>query len=122
MRASGILVALVGFLLSLRSALLLAGRGRPRRGPQPAFVLAGPYLRIRNPLLLGTVVVAAGFALAARSWTLGALAALIAVAAHLWVVRAEEPKLRERFGNAYAEYATRVPRWLPRVGAARNDD
>jgi protein-S-isoprenylcysteine O-methyltransferase Ste14 len=120
--ASGILVALVGLLLGLRSALLLAGRGRPRRGPRPAFVLAGPYLRMRNPLLAGAVLAVAGTALAARSWMLAAVAALLALAAHAWVVRAEEPRLRTRFGKAYAEYTACVPRWLPRVGASRADD
>ena len=122
MRASGVLVALVGLLLGLRSALLLAGRGRPRRGPRPPLVLAGPYLRMRNPLLAGAVLVVAGTALAARSWMLAAVAALVALAAHVWVVRGEEPRLRTRFGKAYAEYTERVPRWLPRVGASRAED
>ena len=122
MRASGLLVALVGVLLGLRSALLLTGRGRPRRGPPPAFVLAGPYLRMRNPLFAGVVLIVVGSALAARSWTLGALALVVGIAAHLWVVRAEEPLLKTRFGKAYAEYTERVPRWLPRMGTARADD
>ena len=119
MRASGILVAVAGILLAVRSALLLAGRGRPRRGPQPAFVLAGPYLRMRNPLLAGTVLTVAGVALTARSWVMAALAVLTAVAGHLWVVYGEEPRLKMRFGRAYAEYIERVPRWLPRRRTGR---
>jgi protein-S-isoprenylcysteine O-methyltransferase Ste14 len=121
-RAGGILIAFVGLLLGLRSALLLTGRGRPRRGPSPALVLAGPYLRARNPLFAGLVLVVAGAALAARSWILAVAAGLIALAAHVWVVRAEEPRLRTRFGKAYAEYTTRVPRWLPRLGTAGAED
>ena len=113
MRAAGGLLLVVGLALGLRSAVLLAGRGRPRRGPSPAFVLAGPYLRIRNPLFLGALLALAGAALVTRSWSLALFAALAATAAHLWVVRVEEPRLRERFGVAYAEYAARVPRWLP---------
>jgi len=50
-RAAGVGIALAGLALAVRSALLLGGRGRPRRGPRPAFILAGPYLRMRNPLL-----------------------------------------------------------------------
>lgn len=111
--ATGLLLLVLGLALALRSALLLAGRGRPRRGPPPAFVLAGPYLRLRNPLLLGLLVALLGLALAAASWPLALLAAPASAAAHLWVVRVEEPRLRARFGDAYAEYVRRVPRWLP---------
>src|SRR5206468_11550659 len=60
----GIVVGVLGVALAARSAQLLAGRGRPRRGPQPAFVLAGPYLRMRNPLYAGVVLGLGGMALA----------------------------------------------------------
>lgn len=116
MQAVGIAVGVAGAALALRSALLLAGRGRPRRGAQPAFVLAGPYLRLRNPLLAGVVLMLASGALAMRSWLLALAAVSAAVGAHLWVVRVEERRLRTRFGLAYAEYLRNVPRWLPRLG------
>lgn len=103
----------LGLGLALRSGLLLAGRGRPQRGPRPAFVLAGPYLRMRNPLLAGLVLTLAGMALAGGSWWLVLLAAAAALCAHLWVVRVEEPRLRDRFGSAYSQYLRAVPRWLP---------
>ena len=120
MRALGLLVAVVGTALTLRSALLLAGRGRPRRGARPALVLAGPYLCMRNPLFGGLIVMLAGAAQAAGSWALAALVAAVAASAHLWVVRVEEPRLRARFGPAYAEYLRRVPRWLPFLAARRS--
>jgi protein-S-isoprenylcysteine O-methyltransferase Ste14 len=41
-------------------------------------------------------------------------AALTSVLAHLAVTRVEEPELRQRFGEAYADYCRRIPRWLPR--------
>ena len=118
MRAAGILIAVLGLALAARSAGLLGGRGRPRRGPRPPLVLAGPYLRTRNPLYGGLVLATAGAALATGSWIIAALAAAAAVGAHVWVVRVEEPRLRARFGVAYAEYLRRVPRWLPGRGRA----
>lgn len=119
MRSAGFLLGAVGAALALRSGVLLAGRGRPRRGRQPAFVLAGPYLRIRNPLLAGSVLAMVGWALAAGSGRLSVAALLGAGAAHLWVVRVEEPRLHARFGAVYEEYCRRIPRWVPRVERAR---
>jgi protein-S-isoprenylcysteine O-methyltransferase Ste14 len=113
-RAAGAVLFIGGLALALRSAVLLAGRGRPRRGRRPALILAGPYLHSRNPVLLGTLVAAAGVAVACASPALLVLVALAAAGAHVWVVRREEPRLRARFGEAYAEYLRRVPRWLPR--------
>ena len=115
--ALGVILCVAGVTLALRSALLLAGRGRPRRGPQPEFVIAGPYTRLRNPLLSGVIVALAGAALAMQSGALWLAPAAVAVAAHVWVVRIEEPRLRTRFGEAYREYLARVPRWMPRIGA-----
>ena len=115
MSAAGVVLGVIGVALAARSALLLAGRGRPRRGPRPAFVLAGPYLRMRNPLYAGVVLGLSGTALAAGSWLLALTAGATALIAHAWVVRIEEPRLAARFGAAYAEYLRRVPRWVPQT-------
>jgi len=109
----GTALALAGVARAVRCATLLVGRGRPRRGPTPAFILAGPYLKSRNPLFSGALMALAGLALVSRSPALGVIAVAAAVAAHLFVVRVEEPSLRARFGDAYAAYLTAVPRWLP---------
>ena len=121
MRGAGAVLIVAGVALALRSATLLAGRGRPRRGPRPAFVIAGPYRRVRNPLLGGLVLAVVGAALVARSTVLGAAAAIGMVVAHAWVVRVEEPRLAARFGDAYAAYLRRVPRWMPSPALPRDD-
>jgi protein-S-isoprenylcysteine O-methyltransferase Ste14 len=77
---------------------------------------AGPYGYTRNPLYLGSIVIAAGFALSARSWIVVAVVSLMFLAIYLPVIRGEEAFLRERF-PAFAEYERRVPRLLPRIGA-----
>lgn len=74
---------------------------------------AGPYAYTRNPLYLGSLVLAAAFAVAARNlWIVVILVALF-VAIYLPVVRAEEDFLRAQFPE-FADYARRVPRFLPR--------
>ena len=113
MAALGAVLVVAGGMLALRCGLLLAGRGRPRRGPRPAFVIAGPYRRTRNPLCAGILIALAGLAVAMRSATLALATALAAAATHAWIVGVEERRLAARFGDAYAAYLRSVPRWFP---------
>ncbi len=78
---------------------------------------AGPYAYTRNPLYLGSALLACGFALAAHSRRI-ALALAILFALLYWpTIRSEEAFLRSRFPE-FDEYARRVPRLLPRLTAA----
>lgn len=74
---------------------------------------SGPYAWVRNPLYIGTLLVAAGLVVAARRWELGALAAAFFALIYLPVVELEEQYLRELF-PAFPEYAGRVPKLIPR--------
>jgi protein-S-isoprenylcysteine O-methyltransferase Ste14 len=76
---------------------------------------SGPYARVRNPLYIGTLTVAAGFAAAARRWELGVLFAAVFLLVYLPVVELEEQHLRKLFPE-FESYARRVPRLLPRLG------
>ena len=74
----------------------------------------GPYAYTRNPLYLGTLLVAAGLAMAARSVGLGLLFAVVFVGIYLPVIQLEQQHLRSLFPD-YAAYASRVPVLLPRL-------
>lgn len=76
----------------------------------------GPYAYTRNPLYVGSLILAAGFAVAARSPWVVLLMLLMFVGVYLPVIRAEEEYLRRTFPE-FEEYARRVPRLLPRLGA-----
>ena len=79
----------------------------------------GPYAHVRNPLYVGSLIMAVGFALAARSpWILLMMIAMF-VAVYLPVIRHEEAYLRELFPN-FADYARNVPRLFPRWRAYGN--
>jgi protein-S-isoprenylcysteine O-methyltransferase Ste14 len=74
----------------------------------------GPYAYTRNPLYLGSMLLAFGFAAASRSLaTVAALAVLFAVI-YVPTIRSEEEYLRARFPG-FEAYARRVPRLLPRL-------
>jgi hypothetical protein len=78
---------------------------------------SGPYAHTRNPLYLGSMLIAFGFAAAAASWVI--LVALIALFAAIYVptILSEEAYLREHFAG-FDAYARSVPRLLPRVTPA----
>jgi protein-S-isoprenylcysteine O-methyltransferase Ste14 len=74
----------------------------------------GPYARTRNPLYLGSMLIAFGFAVAAHSWWIALALALLFALIYLPTILSEEAFLRERF-RGYDEYAKRVPRLIPRL-------
>ena len=73
---------------------------------------SGPYSYIRNPLYVGTLIVAAGIVIACRNWVLAAIFALVFLLVYLPVIELEEQHLRKIFPE-YAAYATRVQRLFP---------
>jgi hypothetical protein len=80
---------------------------------------SGPYAYTRNPLYLGSLIMAIGFTIAARSIWVLIVMLLMFFAIYLPVIRAEESFLRQAFQN-YDEYARNVPRLLPRLTAFGN--
>ncbi len=75
---------------------------------------SGPYAYTRNPLYLGSLILAVGFGLAARSWWIAVGIVLIFFAIYWPVIRGEEEFLQEKFPQ-YTEYARQVPRLFPRL-------
>jgi protein-S-isoprenylcysteine O-methyltransferase Ste14 len=79
----------------------------------------GPYAYTRNPLYLGSLIIAAGFAVAARRWWIAAAMLLLFVAIYLPVIQSEEEFLRQRFPQ-FSDYARQVPRLWPRMPSLGN--
>jgi protein-S-isoprenylcysteine O-methyltransferase Ste14 len=75
---------------------------------------SGPYAYTRNPLYLGSLLLAAGFAIAARSWWIVAFMVAMFAAIYVPVIAGEERYLRRMFPG-YEHYARHVPRMLPRL-------
>ena len=83
--------------------------------------MTGPYAHTRNPLYLGSMLIAFGFVLASRSlWIAAALVVLFAFI-YVPVIRSEEAFLRSKFAG-FDNYAARVPRVLPRLTPASFGD
>jgi protein-S-isoprenylcysteine O-methyltransferase Ste14 len=76
-----------------------------------ALVVRGIYKRTRNPIYQGFGLFLLGIAFAfAQDWIF-LLLPLGALAMHFGVVRREERYLLAKFGDAYRDYAARVPRY-----------
>jgi protein-S-isoprenylcysteine O-methyltransferase Ste14 len=96
------------------SALGLALRGWATGHVEKNIRLAesGPYAYVRNPLYLGTLLVAAGFAIASREWPLAILFGAVFLFIYLPAIELEEQHLRKLFPE-FADYAGRVPALWP---------
>ncbi|MGA8145448.1 MAG: isoprenylcysteine carboxylmethyltransferase family protein [Candidatus Acidiferrales bacterium] len=107
--AYGAIVAAFGLMIRAAAA------GYLRKDRELA--IAGPYAQTRNPLYLGSAVLAAGFVVAGHSWLAGVLVSLYFGIFYYAVMRNEEADLRERFGADFDSYAGRVPLFFPNVFA-----
>lgn len=95
-----------------RYRLSLGGGGPGMKTMPDSLVTGGPYAWTRNPMYLGHLIFLLGLALTLRS----ELAAAILVASMVYFhvrVKKDEQRLRESFGEVYAEYCSRVKRWVP---------
>jgi protein-S-isoprenylcysteine O-methyltransferase Ste14 len=106
--------ALVG-VLGLSGRACAAGYLRK----QEVLTVTGPYAYTRNPLYLGSAVLAVGAAIAMRSWISAAILMVYFAVFYSVVMQREAGELRLRHGTSFEEYARAVPLFLPRLTAAR---
>lgn len=102
----GSLIALLGLLLRAYAS------GHLRKNERLA--TSGPYAYTRNPLYLGSLIIAAGFAFAARSWWIAGIGVIIFVTIYIPVMRSEELFLRNNFPDS-GDYFDHVPQLFPRL-------
>lgn len=110
--ALGLPIALAGLALRAWAAGHLAKNQQLSTG--------GPYAYVRNPLYLGTLLVAAGLAIACRSVGLAILFACVFTFIYLPVIMLEEQHLRELFPE-FEQYSATVPPFFP-YRKPRNSD
>ena len=75
---------------------------------------SGPYAYTRNPLYIGSFVLAAGFGWAAQNWLIAAAILLIFFVIYVPVILEEEKFLRQNFPQ-FQDYSRQVPRFIPRL-------
>jgi len=94
--------------------LLLRGWAAGHLNKNQRLAVSGPYAFTRNPLYIGTLLVAAGLVIASRRAGLALLFGAVFVLVYLPVIQLEEQHLRKLFPR-YTEYAEQVPALWPRL-------
>lgn len=79
-------------------------------------VTDGPFAAVRNPVYTTMLAASLGTALLAPTVLAPLAVAGRLIGLEIQTRRVEEPFLRARHGGAYARYARRVGRFLPRAG------
>jgi protein-S-isoprenylcysteine O-methyltransferase Ste14 len=100
--------------MAIIPGLILRGLASGHVQKDKQLTTSGPYAYTRNPLYLGSLFMAAGFAIAARSWWIVVVMVLMFALIYIPVIAGEERYLRRTFAE-YEEYARNVPRMFPRL-------
>jgi protein-S-isoprenylcysteine O-methyltransferase Ste14 len=117
-RIIGVIFLLAGILglLEAFARFAIQGLGTPAPvAPPRNLVITGLYRYVRNPMYVSVIAIIVGQALLLGDWRLIAYAALFWFVTHLFVVFHEEPTLSRNFGEPYADYCAKVPRWIARL-------
>jgi len=83
---------------------------------------SGPFSLSRNPLYFLSLIGAMGLSLLSESLVFVAIAAVIFLIYYNLIIRHEERRLRELFGEAFDDYCRRVPRLIPRLSGHQDDE
>lgn len=99
-------------LCFLGASLRFWASGYLRKDSRPA--VGGPYAMVRNPLYLGTYMMAVGTAWAIGNMPLLAAVTIVFAVIYHFIILDEETKLERIFGAPYKKYCELVPRFFMR--------
>lgn len=113
-----IIFALPGLTLAIWTSALFVkvGEGTPAPwDPPKRLVIRGPYRHIRNPMILGVLLMLSAESLFFGSWPILLWTLLFFAGNTIYFKYSEEPGLVKRYGDDYLAYKKHVRRWLPRI-------
>ena len=116
--ALGVVLARGGVLLTFGAQLAMGDAWRigVDPGERTELVTDGPFGLVRNPIYSAMIPTVFGLVLMVPNALAIAVFIALVVALELQVRRVEEPYLLSIHGDAYADYAARVGRFVPGVG------
>ncbi len=105
----GVVFASIGSLGRLWCSLYIAGYKTDK------LIQLGPYSMCRNPLYFFSFIGALGLALASETLLIPVLLAIGFALYYPSVIKSEENKLQEIFGEELLDYKQKVPRFFPKL-------
>jgi len=108
----GIGLVLVGMAIRIWSQQHVRYRMKVARD----LTTSGPYSFVRNPVYIANMVIWSGAVVASGLLWFTPIALVYWLGVYCVVVRHEESRLLEKYGEAYRQYVADVPRWFPRLG------
>jgi protein-S-isoprenylcysteine O-methyltransferase Ste14 len=115
LEVAGVTLVITAVLGRFWSILYIGGR------KNSTIMQDGPYSMCRHPLYFFSTLGVIGFGLMLGSLVLTAVLGAVSFLILSATAAREETALRDLFGPAYDEYATRVPRILPRLSLFRTE-
>jgi Putative protein-S-isoprenylcysteine methyltransferase len=113
----GLIVLLGGMLLSGWSMGLFYKIGKGTLAPWAApkhLVVQGPYKFVRNPMIIGVILILLAEALLLNTRYIFYWAVVFFILNNIYFHYFEEKQLEKTFGKEYLDYKKQVPMWLPK--------
>lgn len=114
----GLLFMIVGLSLMIITitSFIKIGKGTLAPwSPTKKLVIIGIFRHVRNPMIIGVIMILTGESIAIESLKIFIWAIIFFVLNTIYFILYEEPNLEKRFGNEYKDYKKNVPRWIPKI-------
>jgi len=108
----------IGLIILIRTMQLFSAIGKGTLAPwnpPKRLVINGIYRHVRNPMILGVLIIVLGEAILLGSIFIFLWFVIFGIGNHIYFIKKEEPELTVRFGDQYLVYMKNVPRWIPRL-------
>ena len=115
---AGFVISAIGLVLLILTVRMFIQIGKGTImpwDPTRKLIIVGIYRHVRNPMILGVLLLQVGQAILFASSGIAWLAVGFFVVNTFYFTFSEEPGLEKRFGQEYIEYKRNVPRWIPRL-------
>lgn len=116
MELGGYFFLLVGLVIRIWCSFYIGNR------KSKELIVEGPYSICRNPLYIGSFLLAIGVGLCFENLLILIFVPAIIIPVHLVAARMEEGHLESKFGEQYRVYKQKVPRFRPRFSNYNSPD